>query len=71
MNNYCKSFDDAFKKFAIRHGLNRSEVGLHESRTANYKTNYPDKKYRINRARKIYGNPDKWVRWARKENKWD
>ena len=73
ITNYI-SFDLAFKKFAIRHGLTTAEIGRQESRTMNYKTDFPQKKRRINRARKVYGNPRKWVRWAKKQDQtqtWD
>ena len=69
--NYYESFDKAFRRFAIRHGLKMSEIGRHESRTMNYKTDFPGKIHRTNRARKLYGSPRKWVRWSRKENTWD
>ena len=76
MSEYSyESFDKAFRRFAIRHGLKMSEIGRHESRTMNYKTNFPGKIHRTNRARKLYGSPRKWVRWARNQEqtkpKWD
>tara|TARA_B100001123_G_C15084583_1_gene937091 strand:+ start:48 stop:314 length:267 start_codon:yes stop_codon:yes gene_type:complete len=61
-----KSVDRAFKKFAIRHGLKMSEVGKHESRTMDYKTDFPGKKKKKELARKLYGDPAKLKRWARK-----
>lgn len=61
-----KEIGDAFKRFAVRHGLKTSEVGTHESRTMNYKTDFPGKKERVRRARKIYGDPGKLERWARR-----
>ena len=67
VTNYI-SFDLAFKKFANRHGMTTAEVGRQESRTMNYKTDFPNKKREINRVRKVYGNPSKWVRWAKKQN---
>jgi len=74
ITNYI-SFDYAFKRFAIRHGMTTAEIGRQESRTMNYKTDFPNKKRRVNRARKVYGNPRKWVRWAKKHEqtqaKWD
>ena len=61
-----KSVDRAFKKFAVRHGLRTEEVGKHESRTMDYKTDFPGKEERVKRARKLYGDPAKLKRWARK-----
>tara|TARA_Y100001951_G_scaffold99551_1_gene101710 strand:+ start:513 stop:779 length:267 start_codon:yes stop_codon:yes gene_type:complete len=57
----------AFKRFAIKHGLSTDEVGRHESRTMNYKTNFPHKNRRIKEIKKRYGSPRKWVRWAREQ----
>ena len=54
----------AYKRFAIRHGLLPEEVGQHESRTMNYKTDFPNKKRDIAEARKRYGDHKKWIRWA-------
>jgi len=54
-----------FKKFAHRHGLLESEVGRLESRTMAYRTNYPGRAARVRYARKIYGDPEKWVAWAK------
>ena len=59
-----QSIRKAYKRFAIRHGLLPEEVGRHESRTMNYKTNFPNKKRRVSEARKRYGDPKKWIRWA-------
>jgi len=47
----------AFKKFARRHGLTPDEVGKRESRTMDYKVDFPDKKKRIAEVRKRYGTP--------------
>ena len=63
-----ESFNIAYKQFANRHGLKTTEIGTQESRTMDYKTDFPHKKKRIKQARKLYGNPRKWVRWAKKEN---
>ena len=60
-----KAIDRAFKNFAIRHGLKMSEVGKHESRTMDYRTDYSNKKERIGYARKMYGDPEKWQKWAK------
>ena len=54
-----------FKKFAHRHGLLENEVGRHESRTMAYRTNFPGRAERIRYARKTYGDPEKWVKWAK------
>jgi hypothetical protein len=54
----------AYKRFAIRHGLLPEEVGQQESRTMSYKTDFPNKKKDIAEARKRYGDPKKWIRWA-------
>ena len=59
----------SFKQFAIRHGLTTEEVGRHESRTMNYKTNFPHKNKRTKEVRKRYGSARKWVRWARERQK--
>ena len=64
VNGY-DSFDAAYRNFAIRHGLKTSEIGNHESRTMNYKTKFKHKANRIRHIRKVYGNPRKWVRWAK------
>jgi hypothetical protein len=53
-----------FKKFAHRHGLLENEVGRYESRTMAYRTNYPGRAERVKYARKMYGDPEKWVKWA-------
>jgi hypothetical protein len=54
-----------FKKFAHRHGLLENEVGRYESRTMAYRTNYPGRAERIRYARKMYGEPERWVVWAK------
>tara|TARA_B100001939_G_scaffold120473_1_gene104523 strand:+ start:2421 stop:2669 length:249 start_codon:yes stop_codon:yes gene_type:complete len=54
-----------FKKFAHRHGLLESEVGRLESRTMAYRTDYPGRAARVKYARKMYGDPEKWVAWAK------
>ena len=54
-----------FKKFAHRHGLLENEVGRYESRTMAYRTNYPGRAARVKYARKTYGDPEKWVAWAK------
>ena len=67
VTNYT-SFNLAYKNFAIRHGITTAEIGIQESRTMDYKTDFPHKRRRINQTRKTYGNPQKWVRWAKKQN---
>ena len=52
------------KEFAHRHGLLESELGKQESRTMAYRVNYPGRAKRIKYARKMYGDPKKWVQWA-------
>tara|TARA_R110002050_G_C8963707_1_gene514887 strand:- start:38495 stop:38785 length:291 start_codon:yes stop_codon:yes gene_type:complete len=47
----------AFKKFARRHGLKPDEVGRRESRTMDYKVDFPNKEQRIAEVRKRYGTP--------------
>ena len=70
MNTYLthigsvESVGIAYKRFAIRHGLLPEEVGKHESRTCNYKTDYPNKKRDQREARKAYGDPKKLTLWA-------
>ena len=59
-----QSIRKAYKRFAIRHGLLPEEIGRHESRTMNYKTNFPNKKRRVSEARKRYGDPKKLINWA-------
>tara|TARA_Y100001951_G_scaffold104682_1_gene117169 strand:- start:1733 stop:2026 length:294 start_codon:yes stop_codon:yes gene_type:complete len=59
-----QAINAAFKRFAVKHGLTTDEVGRQESRTMDYKTNFPYKKRRIREARKKYGDPKKWVKWA-------
>ena len=61
-----KGFDLAFKRFCIRHGVMPDELGKHESRTMDYKTDFPGKKRRIAECRREYGKPEKWVRKVRK-----
>lgn len=63
-----RAINTAFKLFAIRHGLTADEVGRQESRTMDYKTNFPYKKRRIRETRKKYGNPKKWVKWAAEQS---
>tara|TARA_R100000700_G_scaffold7517_2_gene11221 strand:+ start:291 stop:524 length:234 start_codon:yes stop_codon:yes gene_type:complete len=53
-----EDLDRKFKKFARRHGLKPSEVGHHESRTMDYKVDFPHKKRRTAEVRKRYGTPD-------------
>lgn len=62
--NVSQSVGIAYKRFAIRHGLLPEEVGKHESRTCNYKTDYPNKKRDQREARKAYGDPKKLTLWA-------
>ena len=52
-----ESIRKAFKKFARRHGLTPSEVGQRESRTMDYKIDFPGKAKRIAEVRKRYGSP--------------
>jgi hypothetical protein len=59
-----RSIRAAYKNFAIRHGLLPEEIGRHKSRTMNYKTDFPSKKRDVAEARKKYGDPKKWIRWA-------
>ncbi|MAB58264.1 MAG: hypothetical protein CL524_12035 [Aequorivita sp.] len=63
----AENWHEKFKKFAHRHGLLESEVGRHESRTMAYRTKYPDRAARVKYARKLYGNPDAWVNWAKSD----
>ena len=46
----------AFKKFARRHGLTPDEVGKRESRTMDYKVDFPNKEKRISAIKIGYNN---------------